>query len=113
MGFRTTASLKWSTTAAMAKTPPNRSYKLGSAMLVPPLPSTCPAGRHPSRRVYVRHLRMVLVSGDPAEGQLAANPQQRGTTRLSPSKGSRAECEIAARSRRGREARTYLPDCAG
>ena len=35
MGFWTTASLKWLTTAAIANTPPNRSYKLGSAMLVP------------------------------------------------------------------------------
>ena len=30
MGFFTTASLKWSTTAAMAKTPPSRSYRLFS-----------------------------------------------------------------------------------
>ena len=30
IGFSTTASLKWSTTAAMAKTPPNRSYRLFS-----------------------------------------------------------------------------------
>jgi hypothetical protein len=32
IGFFTTASLKWSTTAAMAKTPPSRSYKLFSVM---------------------------------------------------------------------------------
>src|SRR4029078_10245592 len=32
-GFFTTASLKWSTTAAMAKTPPNRSYRLFSGMV--------------------------------------------------------------------------------
>ena len=32
MGFFTTASLKWSTTAAMAKTPPSRSYKLFSGV---------------------------------------------------------------------------------
>src|SRR5687767_4617277 len=31
IGFCTTASLKWSTTAAMAKTPPSRSYRLFSA----------------------------------------------------------------------------------
>ena len=30
IGFCTTASLKWSTTAAMAKTPPSRSYRLFS-----------------------------------------------------------------------------------
>jgi hypothetical protein len=30
MGFSTIASLKWSTTAAMAKTPPSRSYRLFS-----------------------------------------------------------------------------------
>ena len=37
--FLTTASLKWSTTAAMAKTPPSRSYRLCSLMstvLCPP-----------------------------------------------------------------------------
>jgi hypothetical protein len=33
MGFFTTASLKWFTTAAMAKTPPSRSYKLFSGMV--------------------------------------------------------------------------------
>src|SRR5262245_59560297 len=33
MGFFTTASLKWSTTAAMAKTPPSRSYRLFSGMV--------------------------------------------------------------------------------
>ena len=33
IGFWTTASLKWSTTAAMAKTPPSRSYKLCSLMV--------------------------------------------------------------------------------
>jgi hypothetical protein len=32
MGFWTTASLKWSITAAIANTPPNRSYRLGSAI---------------------------------------------------------------------------------
>jgi len=30
MGLSTTASLKWSTTAAIAKTPPRRSYRLFS-----------------------------------------------------------------------------------
>jgi hypothetical protein len=30
IGFCTIASLKWSTTAAMAKTPPSRSYRLFS-----------------------------------------------------------------------------------
>src|SRR5262249_56014309 len=33
MGFFTTESLKWSTTAAMANTPPNRSYRLFSGMV--------------------------------------------------------------------------------
>src|SRR6476646_5474316 len=33
MGFFTTASLKWSTTAAMAKTPPSRSYRLFSGVV--------------------------------------------------------------------------------
>ena len=32
IGFFTTASLKWSTTAAIAKTPPSRSYRLFSVM---------------------------------------------------------------------------------
>src|SRR5262245_551882 len=33
IGFFTTASLKWSTTAATAKTPPSRSYRLFSGMV--------------------------------------------------------------------------------
>jgi hypothetical protein len=35
IGFLTTASLKWSTTAAMANTPPNRLYRVGSAVMDP------------------------------------------------------------------------------
>src|SRR5436190_17403280 len=66
MGFRTTASLKWSTTAAMANTPPSRSYKLGSAMLVP---SLRPRGL---AAVYLECLRVApgigfLSGGDPGE----------------------------------------------
>ena len=36
MGFCTTASLKWSTTAAMANAPPSRSYRLVSVIVEPP-----------------------------------------------------------------------------
>src|SRR5438067_8330845 len=36
IGFCTTASLKWSTTAAMANAPPSLSYKLDSVTFVPP-----------------------------------------------------------------------------
>src|SRR6476619_3750517 len=53
--FCTTASLKWSTTAAIANTPPNRSYRLGSAIPVPPSPRACRAGRHVTFGVYGRH----------------------------------------------------------
>ena len=57
IGFFTTASLKWSTTAAMAKTPPSRSYRLFSGMAclacacalsAAPIPSP---GRRPARRL--------------------------------------------------------------
>src|SRR5512133_986141 len=37
IGFLTTASLKWSTTAAMANAPPSRSYRLESVISCLPL----------------------------------------------------------------------------
>src|SRR4029453_10019922 len=58
-GFAITASLKWSITAAIANTPPNRSYKLGSAMLVPSPSFHVPWEPPRIRWVYGRHLGAV------------------------------------------------------
>src|SRR5436189_2876065 len=76
-GFSTTASLKWSITAAMANTPPNLSYKLGSAMLVPSPSFHVPCEPPLIRWVYVRHLEAVHARAPGAGGGACPPPERR------------------------------------
>src|SRR4029450_8741301 len=58
IGLRTTASLKWSITAAMANAPPSRSYKLGSVI-----------SNLLDRSIFSRSLLELLLRIDSDEGR--------------------------------------------
>src|SRR5688500_13455500 len=76
MGFCTTASLNLSTTAAMANTPPSRSYRLESAICLDTsrrgplrLPLT-----HPVNRRSVRLVQRICGSDKPDQTPLRQEP---------------------------------------
>src|SRR4051794_39068898 len=84
MAFRMIASLKWSTTAEMANTPPNRSHRLGSFM-ARNLPSATRGGP-PTRRNPTHRLRQGVAfpgTSDAPEGRASCPrtmPQTLGRT---------------------------------